>query len=199
ILGITKVSSLSFFSDKALEENFNVYIDVDSHTLCLRLPHDRAFVIVDTQIAIKYWQKLATTAIITNEVVWDWFDIQAGIPQLTASTTEFFLPHYLNLPQLGGVNFEKGCYLGQEIIARMQYRGHIKKHLYRAKIATKHAVEPGQEIHNETGQVVGNIVKAVVEENQVFCLISAQDESITQSLFLSGTQDFFYEIMDAAN
>lgn len=60
---------------------------------------------------------------------WATKDILAKIPQLTPQTQGEFLAHHLNLPELGAVSFNKGCYLGQEIIARMQYRGKIKKHL----------------------------------------------------------------------
>lgn len=56
-------------------------------------------------------------------------DVNAGIPQLYPQTIGQFLPHYLNLPKLGGVSFTKGCYTGQEIIARMEHRGKLKQGL----------------------------------------------------------------------
>jgi len=61
--------------------------------------------------------------------VWKLLDIRNGIPQVWLETVEQFLPHDLNLPQLGAVSFTKGCYCGQEIIARMEYRGKLKRHL----------------------------------------------------------------------
>ena len=60
---------------------------------------------------------------------WHLADIQAGLPMIYANTSEKFLPHYINLPALGGVSFNKGCYTGQEIIARMQHRGTLKYHM----------------------------------------------------------------------
>ena len=64
-----------------------------------------------------------------EERYWTLMDIRTGIPEVTAATSEHFLPHYINLPALQAVSFTKGCYHGQEIIARMQYRTTIKKHM----------------------------------------------------------------------
>lgn len=66
---------------------------------------------------------------------WKLLDIRAGIPQVWSETVEQFLPHDLNLPQLGAVSFNKGCYCGQEIVARMEYRAKLKRHLYRVTIS----------------------------------------------------------------
>jgi len=60
---------------------------------------------------------------------WIYSHIQAGIPTIYADTSEKFLPHDINLPALNAISFTKGCYTGQEIIARMHYRGKLKNHL----------------------------------------------------------------------
>jgi folate-binding protein YgfZ len=60
-----------------------------------------------------------------------WLDIQAGIPLITDATKEEFVPQMANFDQIGGVSFHKGCYPGQEVIARTQYLGKVKRHLYR--------------------------------------------------------------------
>lgn len=69
---------------------------------------------------------------------WELWDIEAGIPTVFPSTSDLFLPHHVNLVALNGISFSKGCYLGQEIVARMHYRGNIKKHMYHA-IAPKNS------------------------------------------------------------
>lgn len=71
-------------------------------------------------------QQLAETNNLISENDWKYLDIQAGIPAIYPETSEIFLPHEISLPQLNGVSFNKGCYTGQEIIARMQYRGKLK-------------------------------------------------------------------------
>lgn len=93
---------------------------------------------------------------------WQTLDILAKIPQLTSKTQGLFLPHHLNLPELGAVSFKKGCYLGQEIIARMHYRSKIKKHLAILEVEpTDYPLEPGSPLYSlsiHTSEPVGHIV-----------------------------------------
>jgi hypothetical protein len=78
-------------------------------------------------------------------------DIHAGIVAIYPETSAKFLPHEINLPELNGVSFNKGCYTGQEIIARMHYRGKSKYHLYHAATATDHILHRGQNIYGKIG------------------------------------------------
>jgi folate-binding protein YgfZ len=79
--------------------------------------------------------------------VWDWLDIHAGEPRITHATSEQFVPQMVNFDVLGGVNFKKGCYPGQEVVARSQYRGTIKR---RTSLAHADAAKPGDELfHSE--------------------------------------------------
>jgi len=63
--------------------------------------------------------------------VWTGLEIDAGIPSISAATKEEFVPQMANFDKIGGVSFHKGCYPGQEIVARAQYLGKVKRHLYR--------------------------------------------------------------------
>ena len=65
-----------------------------------------------------------------DEAVWRWTRVAAGIPLITAATSDQFVPQALNWEVLGGVSFQKGCYPGQEIVARMQYLGRLKERLF---------------------------------------------------------------------
>jgi hypothetical protein len=58
---------------------------------------------------------------------WDWLEVRSGVPRIVAATTDQFVPQMVNLELVGGVSFQKGCYPGQEIVARSQYRGTIKR------------------------------------------------------------------------
>ncbi len=69
--------------------------------------------------------------------------IRAGIGQVMPQTRELFIPQMLNLQAVGGVSFKKGCYTGQEIVARMQYLGKLKRRLYRLRLNTPEMPEPG--------------------------------------------------------
>jgi folate-binding protein YgfZ len=82
-------------------------------------------------------------------MVWQWLEIQAGIPLITERTQEEFVPQMANFEKLGAVSFHKGCYPGQEIVARTQYLGKVKRHLYRVHSASPLAAgqalySPGQ-------------------------------------------------------
>src|SRR5471030_2868634 len=83
--------------------------------------------------------------------LWDWLDIHAGEPRITQPTSEHFVPQMVNFDVLGGVNFKKGCYPGQEVVARSQYRGTIKRRTSLAHVDTAkagdelfHSDDPGQ-------------------------------------------------------
>ena len=68
--------------------------------------------------------------------VWNWLEVQSGVPRIVASTVEAFVPQMVNLELVGGVNFQKGCYPGQEIVARSQYRGTLKRRMVLAEGAS---------------------------------------------------------------
>ncbi len=70
-----------------------------------------------------------------SPTVWDWLDIHAGEPRITQGVLEQFVPQMVNFDVIGGVNFRKGCYPGQEIVARSQYRGTIKRRTAMAHVA----------------------------------------------------------------
>lgn len=89
-----------------------------------------------------------------DRAAWDWAELQAGLPWVTAATSEHFVPQMINWELLGGVDFKKGCYPGQEVVARSQYRGTVKRRvqlLRGAKAAAGSALFAGDD---EVGEVV---------------------------------------------
>jgi folate-binding protein YgfZ len=76
---------------------------------------------------------------------WQWLEVQSAVPRIVAATVEQFVPQMVNLEAVGGVNFQKGCYPGQEIVARSQYRGSVKRRAF--VFASDAASQPGQEIY----------------------------------------------------
>ena len=101
-----------------------------------------------------------TPAAALQEGEWQWGQLESGLPGVLAATTEQFVPQMLNLELLGGVNFQKGCYPGQEVVARSQYRGTLKRRTYLYEL--EGAAAPGQEIfHSEDpGQPAGLVANA---------------------------------------
>ncbi len=100
---------------------------------------------------------------VVSPAVWDWLDIRAGEPRITQPAVEQFVPQMVNFDVIGAVNFRKGCYPGQEIVARSQYRGTIKRRTALAHIAGEtDSVHAGVELFHsdDPGQPCGMIVNA---------------------------------------
>jgi folate-binding protein YgfZ len=78
-------------------------------------------------------QSLGATLAVASPAFWDWLDVASGIPRIAAATQEQFVPQMINFELIGGVNFRKGCYPGQEVVARSQYRGTLKRRMWRVR------------------------------------------------------------------
>jgi len=88
---------------------------------------------------------------------WAWLEVRSGVVRIVAATTEHFVPQMVNFELVGGVNFQKGCYPGQEVVARSQYRGTLKRRLMAFEGAAPLA--PGQDVFhsNDPGQPAGQV------------------------------------------
>lgn len=108
------------------------------------------------------WPALAGKAQPAGSPCWDWLDIRAGIPFIRSETSEAFVPQMVNFEVIGGVNFKKGCYPGQEVVARMHYLGKPKRRMYRARIMVETPPVPGMEVFSAAheGQACGQIVSS---------------------------------------
>lgn len=129
----------------------------------LRLPGDRPRfeVIAPAAAAQAVWSKCAKDAMRVEPNFWALLDIRAGIPTVFEDTVEAFVPQMANLQLIGGVSFTKGCYTGQEVVARMQYLGKLKRRMYRARIDSAERPLPGTELYSassESGQGAGRVV-----------------------------------------
>lgn len=105
---------------------------------------DNVTVHVGTGRFLKLGKNLVLTPTIAEEA-WSLEEIRAGRPLITAATQDQFVPQMVNLEALGGVDFQKGCYPGQEIVARAQYRGEVKRRMKRLPAPAGAELKPGQE------------------------------------------------------
>ncbi|SDH96299.1 folate-binding protein YgfZ [Nitrosomonas sp. Nm132] len=123
---------------------------------------DRYEIITTLDQAITIWPHLASQATPVGTMYWDWLEIKAGIPVILPITQEQFIPQMVNLDVIGGVSFHKGCYPGQEIIARTQYLGKLKRRMYLANIASSQPVMAGDHLFTTelSEQSCGMIVNA---------------------------------------
>lgn len=89
---------------------------------------------------------------------WQWLDVMSGIPRVQQATVDQFVPQMINFELIGGVNFQKGCYPGQEVVARSQYRGTTKRRAF--IVHADQPLTPGQELFSEAdpGQPAGVVI-----------------------------------------
>ena len=110
----------------------------------------------------------------------DWLlaQVRAGIGQVMGATRELFIPQMINLQAVGGVSFKKGCYTGQEIVARMQYLGKLKRRLYRLELHDSQLPAPATALFSPThASSVGEVVLAAHSPAGVELLAVLQDEA----------------------
>lgn len=111
--------------------------------------------------AERIWNTLSNTCNKVGKSVWDYLEIQAGIPEIVPATQEAFVPQMINLDALDGINFKKGCYTGQEIVARTHYLGKVKRRTQLAHINTEEMPCAGDLIQLDgREETIGQIVRA---------------------------------------
>lgn len=102
-----------------------------------RVDAARFELLVPASMVADTWRLLATDATPVGVAAWRWLEVRSGIPLVTAATQEEFVPQMVNFDKIGGVSFNKGCYPGQEVVARTQYLGKVKRHLFRLVAQTE--------------------------------------------------------------
>lgn len=169
---------------KILHENF------------IELPFDqsRQLLVSDLPTLAAVSEKLAHP-IEESANAWHLQNLLLGIPRLYTETSQILLPQEINLPELNGVSFSKGCFTGQEIIARLHYKGKLKKKLYRCQIKTLHKPAPGSFVYydNNHGKTVsaGLIVDSCQDNALVQALILLDDDKTDKLLFCDREQEYF--------
>lgn len=130
--------------------------------------------------AVASWQSLASKLTVCSYASWHLSEIKAGIPAIYADTAEEFVLQMANLGALGGVSFKKGCYPGQEIVARMQYLGKLKRRMFLARVETDTLPRPGDDLvkpGNTVADGSGKVVDAEFDQaGNCYCLYIAQIE-----------------------
>ena len=140
--------------------------------------------------APELWAKVASQVSVTSPAAWHWTQIQAGLPQILEPTREKFVPQMVNFELLGGVNFRKGCYPGQEIVARSQYLGKLKRRMQLASTNATMAL-PGTEIFSDAdpGQPCGMVVNAELgPDGRLACLVEMKLELLGSNIHLQSLE-----------
>lgn len=136
------------------------------------------------------WTSVAAQIPPSSPAAWHWTQIHAGLPQILEPTREKFVPQMVNYELIGGVNFRKGCYPGQEIVARSQYLGKLKRRMQLAS-ADASVVAPGTEVFSaaDPGQPCGMVVNAEIgPDGRLACLIEIKTELLGSEIHLQSLQ-----------
>ena len=125
------------------------------------------------------WTTLAAASMPAGEPAWRWASIMAGEAWLHEATQDQFVPQMLDLDLTGGIGFSKGCYTGQEIVARTQYLGRLKQRLYRGRLLQPQAGEaglpaPGTSLFSVDmeGQATGTVVESALAPDGAIDLLA---------------------------
>ena len=119
--------------------------------------------------------------------LWDWSEVRSGVATLTAPVVDAFVPQMLNYESIGGVNFKKGCYPGQEVVARSQFRGTLKRRTYLAHAPSALAVGAEVFAPEDAEQPVGTVVQsAAAPGGGVDALVALQIAAASGALHVGG-------------
>jgi folate-binding protein YgfZ len=142
--------------------------------------------------AKKLWEAVSTQAETVNSSSWDYLNIQAGLPFIDDKTSEEFVPQMVNMDLINGVSFTKGCFTGQEIIARMHYLGKLKKRCFKVHIASEDRPAAGNKLFAENaraGQNTGMIIQAEKNPESGYDALAVIQIADTESNLFLGDAD----------
>ena len=126
-------------------------------------------------------QRLGSTLQVTDARAWRWLDIRNGLPWITAATQDRLVPQMANFELIGGVSFDKGCYAGQEVVARTQHLGKVKRRMFLANVTAPAAA--GDDLYSEDlgDQVSGVVVNAEASPDGGYDMLAVVQSSSRES------------------
>lgn len=147
-------------------ENIKIENDSVSHNenyIAIRVagPQPRYEIFCSLEYAKVLWEKLADQVDVVDASSWEYLNIQAGIPFIDSNTSGEFIPQMTNMELINGVSFTKGCFTGQEIVARTHYLGKQKRRTYRIRITSDTEPKAGDQLATETStdnQYTGTLI-----------------------------------------
>ncbi len=186
-------TSIGFVGTKALvERNIQIpknHLDIVQYqdVMIIRIGQDgERYQLMGEASKVNEFIKLNFSAYSTMSLDdWNNLNILDGIPDIYPTTQEAFIPQSLNMDLIEGINFKKGCYTGQEIVARTHYLGKVKRRMYRAFIKSQVDLNPGDQILNKNGEETGQLVRSAKENNdKTNLLIELRVDQAHEALFI---------------
>ena len=200
-LGLSGSGAAELLQQNFAESPADIWaVQQHDHATIVRVSAQCFQIFTTLQNAPALWEKLSPSARPVASVCWDWLNIRAGIPVILPVTQEQFVAQMVNLELLGGVSFKKGCYPGQEIVARMQYLGKLKRRMVLAHVEPDQTVpQAGDELFSADmeNQSSGMVVNACAAPNGGYDLLAVIQTSSreTHSIHLQSLQGSALQIL----
>ncbi|MFB1486984.1 MULTISPECIES: folate-binding protein YgfZ [unclassified Thiocapsa] len=147
-------------------------------------PTPRIEIIGPPEPLLAHWGTLRAHAAPANTDAWTLLDIRAGIPSVYNATADTFVPQMVNMQLIDGVSFHKGCYTGQEIVARMQYLGKLKRRMYIGEVESETPPQPGDALFSPDStsqQGSGTVVAASPIDTGRYALLAVAEIQAAES------------------
>lgn len=164
ILGLAGNAAVGALQElfSALPRQAHQIVHDPANGILMALPGSRFQIVAELETVRRLWHKLTAALTPVGTPRWEWLEIRNGIPLITASTQEQFVPQMANMEVIGAVNFQKGCYPGQEIVARAQHLGQIKRRMVLAHATGQRLPQPGDDLFGDSApaQTIGMVVNA---------------------------------------
>ena len=154
-------------------------------------------IVTKTENAQELWKHLMLNTTAVGLPWWQLQLIRAGQASVTTALSEQLVPQMLNLQATNAISFEKGCYTGQEVVARMEYLGKLKRRTYLVKANSTNVPAPGSEIKANDGKLVGTVVQAAPSDLKYFEMLAVlREAAIGQNELLISGQTITVELGD---
>lgn len=153
--------------------------DFSRHNNLLKLPNAHYLLIADVDKTISFWsERIEQGFQVCNSQQWQALDLNAGLAWLDETSSEEYIPQMLNLDKFGGISFTKGCYTGQEVVARTHYLGKAKRELFLTEVAADTVFAEDNCVMDEAGQVVGQILTKYLDYSAYKMLLVLQISAV---------------------
>ena len=169
-------------------ENNDISFESDESCLkTIEADDERAFLIGKSENLL---DDLSISTLTTKD--WKMSDINASIPIIYGENIEKFIPQMVNLDLINGISFSKGCYTGQEIVARVQHKGKVKQRMFRITgKASNKKIDPGTAILFEDTKV-GTVIESLEDNGQIYALGVIKNDASKKRLAVDGTEIKLY-------
>ena len=167
-LGLTGTQAKTALAQQvsALPDKQNGCLAIDGHAIVqLDDTGERFECWIRASEAETLWQEFSNILQVVGSESWDLLNIRAGIGEVRQQTIETFIPQMLNLQAIGSISFKKGCYTGQEIVARAHYRGQVKRRMIYALTKSTAKLEAGSDLLDDAGKAVGTVVSSAKNQD----------------------------------